>query len=306
MTAAPDDTQPPGDAAPDEDVLSIEIGGKTIGANLEAAIAAGHVVRRPDGNLELAGARRRPRSFHNNGKFNRNCSFLNGFMFTHIYDKKAVPLACRDCYKVKVAPDSLRQLIAVKDIALGFPCSAKSNSEVDRPDNQSLYASYFYLLGLDKARAVYKKLRAAIDAHPKLGPAVKMVIKRGCTNYEHACGPSDRYTFDPRLARIEQYFRSRFVGKKPESRHPTKYLDAMLLLDLVQIAYRIGDDTYKDFAGGKIPFPPTITYDPNDPPMVDGDPAPQREEAIGGELSLPARAMDRNYGEAESTKQPQR
>ncbi len=264
------------EARPDDEILSIEIGGKTVGANLEAAIAAGNVVRRPDGTLELAETGASPRefhTFHNDGEFKRNCSFLNGFMFSHIYGEKAVPSACRDCYKVKVTPATLRQLIAVKDIAQRFPCAAKSGSEVDRPNNQSLYASYFYLLGLDRARAVYRKLRAAMDAHPKLGPAVKMVIKRGCTNYEQACGPSDHYTFDPRLARIEEYFRSRFVKKQPESSHPRKYLDAMILLDLVQVAYRIGDDTYKDFTGGRDLFPPTVTYDPNGPTAVGGDDA---------------------------------
>jgi hypothetical protein len=30
-------------------------------------------------------------------------------MFTHIYGQKAVPIACRDCYKVKVSPATLRQ-----------------------------------------------------------------------------------------------------------------------------------------------------------------------------------------------------
>ena len=36
------------------------------------------------------------------------------------------------------------------------------------------------------------------------------------------------------------------------------------LLKMVQTAYRIGDDTYKDFTGGKELFPPTVTYDPDD------------------------------------------
>jgi len=42
------------------------------------------------------------------------------------------------------------------------------------------------------------------------------------------------------------------------------------LMKMVRTAYRIGDDTYKDFTGGKDLFPPTVTYDPNDP-AVEGD-----------------------------------
>ena len=101
-----------------------------------------------------------------------------------------------------------------------------------------------------------------IDAHPKLGPGVKAVIKRGCTNYEHSCGPSDKYTFDPRLAEIEDYFFAQFAENKPKTNK--EFDDADKLLKMVRTAYRIGDDTYKDFTGGKELFPPTVTYDPDD------------------------------------------
>jgi hypothetical protein len=258
------------DSIPDDDrILSIEIGGKTVGENLETAIAAGNVIRRPDGKFELAGFPDDP-YLHNDGEFTPNCPFLNRFMFTHIYGGKAVPIGCRDCYKVKVTSTTLRQTMAVKEIADGFSCLAKSGAEVDNQENQSRYATYFYLLGLDKARAVYRRLRGQLDADPKLGPAVSMVIKRGCTNYEHACGPSDRYTFDPRLADVEEYFWHRFVRKRSKRIFGKKQTDAVKLMRMVRTAYRIGDDTYKDFTGGKDLFRPTVTYDPNDP-AVEGD-----------------------------------
>jgi hypothetical protein len=269
------------DAAPDDRILSIEIGGKTISAHLEAAITAGRVVKRPDGKFELRQPIKQP-YIGNRGEFGPCCTFLNDFMFTQVYGEKAVPIGCRDCYKIKVVPDTLRQLMAVKDIAEEFPCSSKSGSEVDKKDTQSLYASYFYFLGLDKARATFRKLRDAIDAHPKLGPMVKMVIKRGCTNYERACGPSDRYTFDPRLAGIEAYFWARFVRRR--SGEPRKeFRDAITLMQLVRTAYRIGDDTYKDFNGGKDLFTPTVNYASEAPsePFSPGDDDADRDAASG-------------------------
>lgn len=257
---------PAGDDAPDDSVLSIELGGETVGARLEAAIASSRVIRRADGKFELRPTVKEP-FIGKYGEFGRCCEFLNAFMFTHVYGGKAVPIGCRDCYKVKVLPETLRELMAVNEIAQDFSCASKGGSEVDRRDNQALYGSYFFLLGLDKARAVYRKLRDAIDAHPKLGPKVKLVIKRGCTNYEHACGPSDRYTFDPRLEAIEKYFWSKFVRKRPVL--PQKYRNAMALLEMVRIAYRIGDDTYKDFTGGKELVSPTLSYDPEIPAARD-------------------------------------
>jgi hypothetical protein len=266
----------------DDSILAIEIGGNTLGARLDAAIVAGHVIHRPDGKLELPPIAPQP-SIGRPGEFGPCCAFLNNFMFTHIYGETAVPIGCRNCYKVKVTPQTLRQLMAVKDVAESLPGSTKSGSEIDRDDNQSIYASYLYFLGLDKARAAYRKVREAIDAHPKLGPKVKMVIKRGCTNYERACGPSDRYTFDPQLARIEKYFWSRFV--RPKFKNQKKYRDAMALLQMVRIAYRIGDDTYKDFTGGKDLLPPTVTYDPNDPATA-GDELALEGDAVSERHSI--------------------
>jgi hypothetical protein len=69
-----------GESIPDDDrILSIEIGGKTVGENLETAIAAGNVIRRPDGKFELAGFPDDP-YLHNDGEFTPNCPFLNRFM----------------------------------------------------------------------------------------------------------------------------------------------------------------------------------------------------------------------------------
>jgi len=264
-------------------VWSIEIGGQTVAARLDAAIAAGRVVRRPDGKFELRRSSKR-QYIGNRGEFGPSCTFLNDFMFTQVYGGKAVPIGCRDCYKIKVTSDTLRELMAVKDIAQDYPCSSKSGSEVDKPNTQSLYASYFYFLGLDKARATFRKLRDAIDTHPKLGRAVKMVIKRGCTNYEHACGPSDRYTFDPKLTEIEAYFQTRFVRRQPDE--PRKQVrDAMTLMHLVRTAYRIGDDTYKDFTGGKTLFPPTVSYAPEDPSNA-GEGAQSERDAPSGSHSI--------------------
>lgn len=287
MTA---DTQPnfqPGNGASPDDgrILSIEVGGKTVAAHLEAAIAAGHVVERPDGKFELA--RMSEESYIGNDyEVGRPCLFLNRFMFAHVYGQRAVPIGCRNCYKVKVLPKTLRQMTAVKAIADNFDCPAKTGAEVNNEANQSLYGTYFYLLGLDKARAIYRKLRAKIDADPQLGTEVKMVVKRGCTNYEHACGPSDRYTFDPQLADVERYFSARFAPKKPERKIAKRYADAMRFLEMVRTAYRIGDDTYKDFTGGKDLFPPTVSYDPSNS-MIAGDDAAREGERGLGDDPLP-------------------
>ncbi len=254
-----------GDPADADRILSIEVGGKTVGANLEAAIAAGEVIRHADGRLELPERKGRGETYIiKPGDFGQPCEFLDNFMFRQIYGQKAVPIGCRDCYKVKVSSATLRQLMAVKEISEEFPGKAKSGAEIHSMLNQTIYGTYFYFLGLDKARKIYKQLRKKIDEHPKLGPAVAMIIKRGCTNYERSCGPSDRYTFDPRLADVEKYFWSRFVRSAP--RQSSEVSGAIAKMAMVRVAYRIGDDTYKDLTDGKDLFRPVVTYDPDGPP----------------------------------------
>src|ERR1700719_1544820 len=109
-------------------LLSFVVGGKTIGANLEQAVASGNAVRPADGNLELLRPYGHPPAGMNldgyiwrQGDFAQPCLFLNRFMFRHVYGEAAVPFGCSNCYKVKVVSNSLRQLVAVKDLAASVP-----------------------------------------------------------------------------------------------------------------------------------------------------------------------------------------
>jgi hypothetical protein len=88
---------------------------------------------------------------------------------------------------------------------------------------------------LDAARAAYANLRRRVDADPKLGASVPVTVKRGCTNYELKCGPSDAYSFDPRLEVVEAYLAARFVGPEaaPKSMSKAMRNQARLLARLI-------------------------------------------------------------------------
>jgi hypothetical protein len=254
----------------ENDLLAFTVKGRTIGANLQRAIESGKVVLREDGKLELASAGSRDPGkadldgyIRHRGDFAQPCVFLNRFMFEHVYAEGMVPFGCRDCFKVKVVTENLRQTMAVREVAETVSATSKSGVEVYNPQNQTLYGSYFYTLGLDRARALYKELRAKINQHGKLGSSIKMLIKRGCTNYEYKCGPSDRYTFDPRQEEIERHFFARFAADVRQGMRKS-IRDGMQILEWVQIAYRIGDNTYKDLTGGKDLYPPIVTYSPEE------------------------------------------
>jgi hypothetical protein len=178
------------------------------------------------------------------------------FLFQGAYAKSAVPYACRNCYKVKVEAKTLRELIAVRKIVGALDVSHKCGPEVDHIYSSNLYGAFMYLDGLDAALRQKESVRDLVDREPLLGPDVPVYIKRGCTPFELACGPSDQYTFFPELQELEPQLFSLFVPAKRPSALPKAITFAMW----IATAYRIGDETYLDFTGGKRYYPKLVKY----------------------------------------------
>jgi hypothetical protein len=238
-----------------DDLLALKIGTATAGENLQRAIAAGKISENQDGTLELTAEPKQDMNwiFVNNGP-PLGCGFLMYFMFHHAYAEATVPNGCSGCYKVKVVPRTLRELVVAWDIAKRIACRSKWGTDLNNPYSQNIYAGYFYTAGLDGARALFKIARQAFDGHPGLGPDIAMTIKRGCSEYEAALGPSERYAFTPEQAALEADLKTRFHERKAD-RQPS-----MVAAHWIETAYRIGDDTYLDFTGGKRLREKTMTY----------------------------------------------
>lgn len=242
--------------APDK-ILELRVGQTTVAANLQRAIESGKLIETDDGTLALTATPKPGNTwmFVDNGP-SLGCNFLMDFMFEHAYAHAAVPHGCHACYKVKVVPRTLRELVAAWQIGKRIQCRSKWGIDLNNPYSQNMYAGYLYTAGLDAARAVFKVVREAVDTDPKLGPDVTMTIKRGCSEYEIKLGPSDRYEFTPEMAELEAYLKARFEQpKKPENR-------ALVLAHWIDLAYRHGDDTYLDFTEGRRRRAKTLTYAP--------------------------------------------
>ena len=231
----------------------------TVADNLERAIASGAVIALADGRLSLPMRGKGVSPWLGEGQgFPQHCIFLSDLMFACAYGGKAVPHGCRNCYKVKLAPHTLRQLMAARELAKTIPCRSKWGTTLGHDYSTHLYAGFFYVEGLEQARDLFAGIRRAVDAHPVLGMEMPMTIKRGCTHYEMACGPSDRYTFAPELAEIEAQLFARF---RPTPARRRQAMDsAATLHGWIIAAYKMGDETYRDFTGGQVLFPKTIEY----------------------------------------------
>ncbi|MDO9414094.1 MAG: hypothetical protein Q7T81_16105 [Pseudolabrys sp.] len=246
-------------AGPNE-ILAFTIGTRSVGDNLRRAIAAGAVTEQADGSLALPVHGPAASTFlmvRNSEAL--GCGFLNSFLFKHVYAEAAVPQGCAPCYKIKALPRSLRELVAMYEVAKNIPCLSKWGIDLGNPHSQDIYAGYVYVTGLEGARALYPVLRKAMTGHPKIGADVPLLIKRGCSNYEAKLGPSDQYTFAPELRAIEAALKARFKDREPED----ESVATMLYGKWVPLAFQIGDDTYLDFTNGRRLYPKSVSYDPD-------------------------------------------
>lgn len=252
-----------------EQALDETVGGRAVRDHLAAAVAAGRLIAHGDGTWELpAMPATAPGPWLPSGPSGPfPCRPLFRFLFQIAYGRARVPWGCRNCYKVKLRPRRFRELMAAKEVLGGLPHPGKCGVELGMHQSSGVYAGFLYFDGLDAARAGYHQLRARVDAHPRLGPEVPLLIKRGCTEYEMACGPSDGYRFAPGQEATERELVQRL---RPEP-GPPRFSAALTVMGWAQTAFRIGDETYLDFTGGRRLYPSVVTYDPGPPPIPSKD-----------------------------------
>lgn len=243
-------------SSPDE-LFALQFGGASVAENLQRAIDRGDLIETVDGALQLRPGEGVSRNWINvdNGPL-PDCGFLTYVVFRGAYGGKAVPHGCSACYKVKVAPRTLRELMAAWDIGKRIDCLSKWGVDIGNRYSQDIYAGYYYATGLDGARLLYRLVREATNADPRLGPDVPISIKRGCSEFEAAVGPSDQYSFTPEMAEVEAYLRPKFRAPKLAE------ADKRVVLRWIETAYQIGDDTYLDFTAGKRLRPKSVSYEP--------------------------------------------
>lgn len=254
--------------ANDSGIFGRTVAGRTIGESWAAAEAAGQLISIGQEMRWGVPPARRPSEWINVIRDrNRSCRFAM-VVFAHVYQRQHVPAGCEPCFKVKVVPRTLRELMAVYEVGDQLPYTYKCGLDAPAKVVSGIYGAYFFLDGLPAAREAYARIREAVNAHPKLGPDVPMFIKRGCTAFEIHCGPSDHYTFSDEMRDIEAQLLP--LVQPGETRTESRVQVQQTLLYWIQTAYRLGDQTYLDFTGGRPLYPPVVRYAPEAPAAVMG------------------------------------
>lgn len=169
-----------------------------------------------------------------------------------------VPSGCHQCFKVVVRPRTLKELFALEKLQLRLNRPSKCGIEV-RFTVHGLYGGYFYNQGLEQGLERYREVRRAVDEDPHLGREVAVILKRGCTEFEMLCGPSDQWQVTEEQERLERLV-ARWVATDDVDREQPDYILWRIYRQWIEHAYSWGDATYLEFTGGKPLYPPVVTY----------------------------------------------
>jgi len=192
-----------------------------------------------------------------------DCNIWHRVMFDIISQqlpegRRFVPSPCQQCWKVVIRPKTLKQLFALMTIEQSLGRPSKLGIET-RPIVCGLYGGYFYNHSLELGLECFKVVREAVNNHPDMGSDVPIILKRACTEYEMACGPSDKWVITKEQAHLETLVNKWFIRDsllRTQSPHAIAYVHRTW----IEYAYTNGDMTYLEFTGGQPVYRPVITY----------------------------------------------
>jgi len=167
-----------------------------------------------------------------------------------------IPARCQECWKVVARPNNLEQLFKVSELQHKSDRPSKAGIET-RPTVPALYGAYWYNNSIEQGlecKAYVKELLVDFD------PEISVILKRGCTEFEHKFGNSTQWQVTDEWKEQEAFVNEHieidaFAGIRQPGlvRRHTR-------LDWVRYAYKNGDQTYLKFTGGKLLYPALINY----------------------------------------------
>ena len=133
-------------------------------------------------------------------KHGYDCSWEMDVLFEVVYRMKLVPIRCLSCYKVLLKPTTLADVYRIEAFqqAGDYPC--KVGMEI-RPTVKRPWGAYWYTNSIEEGRERFREVRDW--AKHGLFDDWKILLKRGCTEYEQAVGPSDAWEQEAGQVAIE-------------------------------------------------------------------------------------------------------
>jgi hypothetical protein len=169
-----------------------------------------------------------------------------------------IPTGCLSCFKVVVRPKTLKQLFALLDLQQTMDRPCKCGIEV-RQTVRGNYGGYFYNRSLESGLACYKDVKKAISEDSILAPlAEKVILKRGCTEFEMSCGRSDQWNITQDNFEVERRL-SDLIVRKTSLVQPEWVLNH-IHANWIKLAWSVDDPTVEEFTGGVPLYQPVMQY----------------------------------------------
>lgn len=175
-----------------------------------------------------------------------------------------IPPKCLECWKVVVAPRTLKELFQLVDIEKGMDHPSKCGIEV-RAYTSRPYGGYFYNNSLDEGRDCYEKVRKAVDEH--ISPDTHVLLKRACTEYEMLLGDSRAWHMNDHAWQLEEMIESHMDDLAKGTVRQPDMIVRHVHKRWIEYAFKLGDQTYLEYTDGEPLYPPYVTY--HDKPIED-------------------------------------
>lgn len=204
----------------------------------------------------------------------QNCTFWHRILFDVIFAKQKVPIQCQSCWKIVLQPKTLSELLAVYIMQQKLDMPSKCGTEGARANTEKLYGAYWYTKSLEQGQETYEAVKAELakgltyEANI-LGVPIKekfeddvldrLILKRGCTEYEQHVGPSDKWTYDEAQEEIEMLARDTFVQDTIVFKQ-SEHMIAHIMMSWIHDACMWGDQSYRKYTNGNKLFAELLTY----------------------------------------------
>lgn len=174
-----------------------------------------------------------------------------------------IPSYCQSCWKIVIRPANIHEAFKLYDIMADLDLNSKVGWE-GRKTVFGNFGAYFYSRSLEEAKKKYETVIPAIRdiqllKHPKTGLDIEPLIKRGCTEFEQACGPSDKWVMSSQDNAKEILLDSVFV-QDTVLHNQREWLTSSVFRLWIHNAYAAGDNTVLTYTDGEMLFPPYVTY----------------------------------------------
>ncbi len=234
-----------------------------------------YTLRQADGKLEVkqVQASRDTPWIHVRHSLGYDCHLWNKIIFDIVVkqlpeDQKFVPRHCQGCWKVVVKPRTLQQLFNLLEMQKELDLPSKCGIEV-RDSVPGLYGGYFYNKSIEAGLECYDVVKKSMSENDILTPLLeetdkdnrttRLILKRACTEFEHAVGDSDKWEITTGQNAVEDLIEQYIVHDSLELRQ-AEHLTWNIKRRWIEWAWKNGDPTYANYTGGKPLYPAYVTY----------------------------------------------